>query len=62
MPEAAQRILPAPSFCALVQTFFAEHLIEQRALSPHTVAAYRDTFLLFLAFAEARLGRHSECR
>lgn len=57
MPNAAQRTPPAPSFCALVQAFFAEHLIEQRALSPHTVAAYRDAFLLFLAFAEVRLGK-----
>lgn len=57
MPNAIQRTPPAPSFCALVQAFFAEYLIEQRALSPHTVAAYRDTFLLFLAFTEARLGK-----
>jgi len=57
MPNAAQRTPSTPSFCALVQAFFAEHLIEQRALSPHTVAAYRDAFLLFLDFAEARLGK-----
>lgn len=57
MPNAIQRTLPAHSFCALVQAFFAEYLTEQRALSQHTVAAYRDTFLLFLAFAEARLGK-----
>lgn len=57
MPNTAQRTPPAPSFCALVQAFFAEYLIEQRALSPHTVAAYRDAFLLFLAFVEARLGK-----
>jgi site-specific recombinase XerD len=40
-----------------VQAFFVEHLTQQRALSPQTVAAYRDTFILFLGFAEARLGR-----
>ncbi len=40
-----------PSFPALVQTFFAEHLTQQRALSPRTVAAYRDMFVLFLDFA-----------
>lgn len=46
-----------PSFPALVQAFFVEHLTQQRALSPQTVAAYRDAFMLFLGFAEARLGR-----
>ena len=40
-----------------MQAFFVEHLTQQRALSPQTVAAYRDAFMLFLGFAEARLGR-----
>ena len=48
---------PPPSFPALVQAFFVEHLTQQRALSPQTVATYRDAFILFLGFAEARLGR-----
>ena len=48
---------PAPSFPALVQAFFAEHLSQQRALSPQTIAAYRDAFMLFLGFAEAHLCR-----
>jgi site-specific recombinase XerD len=48
---------PPPSFPALVQAFFVEHLTQQRALSPQTVAAYRDAFMLFLGFAEVRLGR-----
>ncbi len=42
-----------PTFPALVQAFFTEHLVQQRALSPRTVAAYRDAFLLFLDFATA---------
>jgi len=46
-----------PSFSALVQTYFAEYLVQQRALSPHTIAAYRDAFMLFLAFAQSRLGK-----
>ena len=46
-----------PSFAALVQTYFAEYLIQQRALSPQTVAAYRDAFVLFLNFAESRLDK-----
>jgi site-specific recombinase XerD len=46
-----------PSFAALVQAFFAEHLQQQRAMSPRTVAAYRDAFVLFLNFAKARLRK-----
>jgi integrase/recombinase XerC len=34
-----------PSFAALVQAYFAEYLTQQRALSPQTVAAYRDAFV-----------------
>jgi hypothetical protein len=30
---------------------------QQRALSPQTIAAYRDASMLFLGFAETRLGR-----
>ena len=46
-----------PSFPALVQAYFGEYLTQQRALSPQTVAAYRDGFVLFLKFAEERLGK-----
>jgi len=46
-----------PSFSALVQAYFAEYLTQQRALSAQTIAAYRDGFVLFLSFAEARLGK-----
>ena len=46
-----------PSFAALVQSFFAEHLTQQRALSARTVAAYRDAFMLFLEFTQARLHK-----
>jgi site-specific recombinase XerD len=46
-----------PSFAALVQTYFAEYLPQQRALSPQTIAAYRDAFVLFLNFAESRLNK-----
>ena len=44
-----------PSFAALVQAFFGEHLQQQRAMSPRTVATYRDAFVLFLDFAKSRL-------
>lgn len=36
-----------PSFPTLLQRFFVEHLGHQRAVSPRTIAAYRDTFRLF---------------
>jgi site-specific recombinase XerD len=50
---------PAPTFSALVQAFFAEHLTQHRAMSSCTVAAYRDTFVLFLDFAQARCAKSS---
>jgi site-specific recombinase XerD len=46
-----------PSFAALVQAYFAEYLTQQRALSAQTIAAYRDGFVLFLNFAESRMGK-----
>jgi integrase/recombinase XerD len=47
----------APSFAALVQSFFTEYLTQQRAMSPQTVATYRDAFVLFLEFATAQLHK-----
>jgi integrase/recombinase XerD len=44
-------------FAALVQRFFAERLLQQQAVSPRTVAAYRDTFRLLLGYAERQLGK-----
>lgn len=41
----------------LLEAFFTERLLRQRRASPHTVAAYRDTFRLLLRFAQARLGK-----
>ena len=53
----SKHIKSPPSFAALVQAYFAEYLTQQRALSTQTIAAYRDGFVLFLDFAEARLGK-----
>jgi integrase/recombinase XerD len=39
-----------------LETFFTERLIGQRRASPHTIASYRDTFGLLLAFAHQRTG------
>ena len=46
-----------PSFAALVQQFFTEYLVEQRAVSPRTVACYRDALMLFLDFADRTLRK-----
>jgi len=46
-----------PSFPALVQQFFTEYLVAQRALSPRTVACYRDAMTLFLGYAAKQLGK-----
>jgi site-specific recombinase XerD len=51
------KVSDAPSFPALVQQFFTEYLVSQRAMSPYTVAAYRDAMVLFLRFAHQRLGK-----
>ena len=44
-----------PSFPALVQQYFTEYLVAQRAVSPRTVACYRDALMLFLDFASRKL-------
>ena len=41
----------------LLQAFFTTRLIAQRQVSPHTRAAYRDTFRLLVQFAAQHLGR-----
>jgi len=41
----------------LLQSFFTERLLQQRHASPHTVASYRDSFRLLLAFAKKRLHK-----
>ncbi|WP_010165166.1 tyrosine-type recombinase/integrase [Sphingomonas sp. PAMC 26617] len=49
--------LAPPSFPTLLQRFFTEYLREHRAVSPSTVAAYRDTFRLLLLFAQKTIGK-----
>jgi hypothetical protein len=48
--------LSTTSFSTLLHRFFVEHLGRQRAVSPRTIAAYRDTFRL-LSFAEAKFSK-----
>jgi site-specific recombinase XerD len=44
------------TLAATLQGFFTDRLIRQRQASPHTVAAYRDTFKVLLAFTFNRTG------
>ena len=41
---------------ATLEAFFSDRLPRQRGASPHTIAAYRDTFRLLLTFAHGRTG------
>jgi site-specific recombinase XerD len=41
----------------LLEAFFTERLQHQRNASPHTIAAYRDTFRLLLTFVQGRLHK-----
>lgn len=41
----------------LLQAFFTNRLLDQKHASTHTVAAYRDSFRLLLAFAHEQLGK-----
>jgi integrase/recombinase XerD len=45
------------SLAPLLEGFFTERLLHQRQASPHTVAAYRDTFRLLLGFVHRRRGK-----
>jgi len=40
-----------------LQAFFTDRLTRQRNASPHTIAAYRDTLRLLLAFTAERTGK-----
>jgi integrase/recombinase XerD len=49
-------ITPVP-IAGLLQAFFTERLMRERQASPHTIAAYRDTFRLLLAFIQQRIKK-----
>ena len=38
----------------LLERFFAQRLMQQRRVSPHTICSYRDTFRLLLKFTQQR--------
>jgi integrase/recombinase XerD len=41
----------------LLEAFFTQRLARERRVSPHTIAAYRDSFRLLLAFVHQRTGK-----
>ncbi len=49
--------LSPPTFPVLLQNFFADFLVTQREISPHTIASYRDTFRLLLKYLHKNTGR-----
>ena len=48
---------PNIAFPALLQDFFHQRLIAQRGASAQTIASYRDTFEIFLRYAEQSTAR-----
>ncbi len=50
-------MMTTSDFAPLLERFFTQRLMAQRQVSPKTIASYRDTFRLFLRFAQQRLGR-----
>lgn len=42
---------PAADFARLLAAFFSDRLMQQRKVSPHTIASYRDTFRLLVQYA-----------
>jgi len=46
-----------PTFSELLQAYFTKRLMEERNVSPHTIANYRDTFRLLVAYAQRCLNK-----
>ncbi len=46
-----------PTLAPLLERFFTQRLMTQRQVSAHTIASYRDTFRLLLAFAQHQRRR-----
>jgi integrase/recombinase XerD len=45
------------TLASTIQVFFTDYLTRQRRASPHTIAAYRDSLRLLLAFAGRQSGK-----
>ena len=50
-------MLTNTDFAPLLERFFTQRLMQQRQVSPHTISSYRDTFRMFLKFAQQRLHK-----
>lgn len=48
------------TFPVLLETFFTGWLLQQKCVSPHTIASYRDTFCLLLRYAQKQLHKTPE--
>ena len=44
------------SLAPTLEAYFTDRLIRQRRVSPHTIASYRDTFRLLLAYIHRTTG------
>ena len=44
------------SLAPTLEAYFSDRLIRQRRASPHTIASYRDTFRLLLAYIHRITG------
>ncbi|MGD0505016.1 MAG: site-specific integrase [Steroidobacteraceae bacterium] len=49
--------MSTPIFPILLERFFTQRLMQQREVSAHTIASYRDTFRLLLKFVQKRLRK-----
>ena len=47
----------ATNLAPLLERFFLQRLMQERRVSPHTIASYRDTFRLLLKFTQQRLHK-----
>src|SRR6266508_164198 len=56
MKTLREAVTSTPTLAALLENFFTQRLMKQRAASSHTISSYRDTFRLLLFFAQQRLG------
>lgn len=48
---------PTTDLAPLLERFFTQRLMQERRVSPHTIGSYRDTFRLFLKFAQQRVHK-----
>ena len=61
-PESVSNptIMKSPDLNGWIQRYFQEYLVQQRNVSPATVAAYRDTFRLLLRYLRQKRRRNPD--